>query len=208
MRTKVTHGNFGGKLYLKLDFFERGGHAGMQFRYHGLDTGNRWVYVGDRGSKVYPIAPKKIAGFKEEVFYNKKLSRTPTLRGGASMTRVVKTVTYGSTSRRWSGFGASDNFAVRWTGVIQVSKPGKYRFRLGSDDGSKLYVGGRYTVNNDGLHGFRHRYGYTVLRNRVSLDLSFFEKGGGAGMTLAYMGPDTRHRDVWVGGCCSKITTN
>merc|ERR1719424_1239714 len=109
--------------------------------------------VCDRGSKVYPIAPKKIAGFKEEVFYNKKLSRTPTLRGGASMTRIVKTVIYGNTNRRWSGFGASDNFAVRWTGVIQVSKPGKYRFRLGSDDGSKLYVGGRYTVNNDGLHG-------------------------------------------------------
>jgi len=210
MRWKQAHGSrISGKVYLKLDFFERGGHAGMYFQYYGADSGNRWVYVGDRGSKVYPIAPKAVSGFKEEVYYNRRnLRHTPTLRGGASMTRVVKTVVYGATNGRWRGFAAADNFAVRWTGVIQVSKPGKYRFRLGSDDGSKLYVNKRYTVNNDGLHGFRHHYGYTQLRNRVSLDLSFFERGGGAGMTFAYMGPDTRHRDVWVGGCCSKVTTN
>jgi len=210
MRKKDTHGNFAGKLYLKLDYFERTGGAGMIFKYHGLDSGNKWVYAGDKGSKVYPIAPKKITGFKEEHFYNRKNMRnTPRLRGGASYTRVVKEVVYGSTGRAWSGFGiVSDNFAVRWTGVIQVSKPGKYRFRLISDDGSMLYVGGGLTVNNDGLHGMTTRHGYRVLRNRVSLDLSFFERTGGAGMTFAYMGPDTGHRDVWVGGCCSKITTN
>jgi len=210
MRYKQAHGSrIGGKVYLKLDFFERGGHAGMFFLYNGADTRNRWANVGQGRSQVYPIAPKKVSGFLEEAFYNRRnLRNTPTLRGGASMTRVVRQIVYGSTSRRWSGYSASDNFAVRWTGVIQVSKPGKYRFRLGSDDGSKLFVNKRYTVNNDGLHGFRHRYGYTQLRNRVSLDLSFFERGGGAGMTFAYMGPDTRHRDVWVGGCCSKVTTN
>jgi hypothetical protein len=28
-----------------VEFFEHGGHAGIMFRYHGRDTGNRWRVV-------------------------------------------------------------------------------------------------------------------------------------------------------------------
>ena len=33
-----------------------------------------------------------------------------------------------------------------------INEPGKYEFRLISDDGSKLYIDGRVRIDNDGLH--------------------------------------------------------
>jgi hypothetical protein len=34
---------------VRLEMFERGGHAGMLFRYRGPDTGNRWRVVRANG---------------------------------------------------------------------------------------------------------------------------------------------------------------
>ena len=46
-----------------------------------------------------------------------------------------------------------DNFALRWTGYIQIAQAGSYDFYLDSDDGSQLYIGDRLVVDHDGLHG-------------------------------------------------------
>jgi hypothetical protein len=42
-------------------------------------------------------------------------------------------------------------FAIEYTGRFYVSNPGKYRFRLFSDDGSKLFIDGKPVINNDGV---------------------------------------------------------
>ena len=42
------------------------------------------------------------------------------------------------------GFGwARDLIMLEWTGSIRITLAGTYRFRLGSDDGSLLYIDGR-----------------------------------------------------------------
>jgi hypothetical protein len=55
-----------------------------------------------------------------------------------------------------NGFpGVTDRFewfAVRYTGAFTVSAAGLYKFRLVSDDGSKLYVDGKLVIDNDGVH--------------------------------------------------------
>jgi hypothetical protein len=43
-------------------------------------------------------------------------------------------------------------FAIDYNGRFWVEHPGVYRFRLLSDDGSKLYINGKLLVDNDGLH--------------------------------------------------------
>lgn len=43
-------------------------------------------------------------------------------------------------------------FAIDYTGRFWVEGPGKYRFALASDDGSKLYIDGRRVIDNDGIH--------------------------------------------------------
>jgi hypothetical protein len=43
-------------------------------------------------------------------------------------------------------------FAIDYTGRFWIEEPGKYRFRLSSADGSKLYIDGHQVVNHDGHH--------------------------------------------------------
>ena len=102
---------------------------------------------------------------------------------------------YRNTNRKWKGFARSDHFAVRWTGALGIRKAGHYRFGIISDDGSKLWINNKYTVNNDGLHGWRNREGIKHLRPGThAVRLEMFERGGHAGMMMRYKGPDTRNR--------------
>ncbi len=54
-------------------------------------------------------------------------------------------------------------FAIRYTGSFHVMEGGKYRFRLRSDDGSRLYIDNRLVVDNDGAHPARTKDGRVRL---------------------------------------------
>lgn len=43
-------------------------------------------------------------------------------------------------------------FAIVYSGMFNVSQAGEYRFRINSDDGTKLYIDGNPVVMNDGQH--------------------------------------------------------
>ena len=55
-------------------------------------------------------------------------------------------------------------FAIRYAGRFYVSRPGTYGFRLLSDDGSRLFIDGRLTINNDGIHPPRSVPGKAMLK--------------------------------------------
>lgn len=54
-------------------------------------------------------------------------------------------------------------FAIEYTGKFWISKPGRYRWLLTSDDGSQLYIDDQLVVNNDGIHGPADVSGTVVL---------------------------------------------
>jgi hypothetical protein len=175
---------------LLLTFFEAGGKDRLTLRYKGPDTRNKVQFVHARNLK-HEVAK----GWKEEIFYKKGMKAVPSDLGSPDNTRVVAKVEYRNTQRKWPGFSRNDDFAVRWTGKMSIFRVGRYRFQLGSDDGSNLYVDGKPVVKNDGLHGFRNRFGdYKMKKGKSDLRLEFFERGGSAGMVLKYMGPDTKNR--------------
>lgn len=43
-------------------------------------------------------------------------------------------------------------FAIDYNGRFWMERPGVYKFRLLSDDGSKLFIDGKMLIDNDGLH--------------------------------------------------------
>jgi len=184
----------------------------IQFNDHNCNYHSRSYFCQPRrADKKYapappPPAPKQ-EGFIEQRYYNiKNMRSVPKLDGRrASSSRVVKMVTYSNTGGNWPGFSARENFAVRWTGQIQIKRSSQYRWRLGSDDGSILYIGSSKVVDNNGLHGYRNKEGSRNVGGSNSLRLEFFERGGHAGMRFAYKGLDTGNKFVWVGGCCSKV---
>ena len=61
-----------------------------------------------------------------------------------------------------------DKFALRFSGAIQITTPGKYRFFTRSDDGSRLYIDDHLVVNNDGLHGMSKKGGLDRTCGRLA----------------------------------------
>lgn len=99
-----------------------------------------------------------------------------------------------------------DAFALRFTGNIQIDQPGKYRFFARSDDGSRIYVNDKLVVNNDGNHGMIEKRGTVDLDAGMhSIVVTYYDNGGGDGLTVSYAGPGIRKRTIpadklFVGG--------
>ena len=84
----------------------------------------------------------------------------PNLTGRvADVTRTDAVIDYLPTKLPWAGLDArfANNFAVRETGFLEVSTPGRYKISLRSKDGAKLWLDGKLLVNNGGIHPVRQR---------------------------------------------------
>ncbi|MEM9147014.1 MAG: Ig-like domain-containing protein [Pseudomonadota bacterium] len=88
--------------------------------------------------------------------------------------------------------GPEDNFAVRYSGDLNVVNGGRYRFDLGSDDGSVLLIDGIEVVSNDGLHATTTLSGMVELApGPHAIEVRYFERGGEQVIRLDWQGPDT-----------------
>ncbi len=96
----------------------------------------------------------------------------------------------GQGQEQGTGFNGTDlinNFAVRWTGLVDIAQGGDVTFHLNSDDGSRLYVDEQLVVQNDGPHGFVERSGTIDLTPGLhDVRLLFFDAINAAGITLSY----------------------
>jgi hypothetical protein len=54
-------------------------------------------------------------------------------------------------------------FAIDYEADFWIAKAAKYRFRLTSDDGSRLYIDGRMVIDNDGVHSATEMGGSATL---------------------------------------------
>jgi hypothetical protein len=67
-------------------------------------------------------------------------------------------------------------FAIDYHGRFWVSKPGKYRFALESDDGAKLYIDSKTIINNDGIHAPITKVGSVKLKEGShAIRVSYFQ---------------------------------
>jgi hypothetical protein len=151
-------------------------------------------------------------GLKEEVFYFKQGVVLPDLQKHIpSMFRSVAKIQYPKTVGTWKGLSQKDNFAVRWSGFILISKlesnnfgiiskGGQYKFGIQSDDGVRLHINNKVIINSP-----KKRKGYSnwifktgkVQFDKIgqhSLKLEYFEKQGASGVMLKYSGADTGGR--------------
>lgn len=93
--------------------------------------------------------------------------------------------------------GRGDNFSVRFESNILISKAGTYRFHLGSDDGSFLYVDGKEVVNVDGVHPHSVKSGSRDLSQGVHrLVVDYSEVGGEQSLGLEIEGPGISRQSI------------
>ncbi|MFI8184251.1 family 16 glycoside hydrolase [Actinacidiphila glaucinigra] len=100
--------------------------------------------------------------------------------------RLIPTADWTSTD----GFGFTDNFVSQIIGNINVPDAGSYAFRLISDDGSRLFIGGQQVIDHDGLHGAEPKDGeITLTPGYHALHIDHFDRGGGQQVTLQWRPP-------------------
>jgi len=175
-----------GQHHVKIEYFQKAGQARLLFLRKRPLT-KSWQPVRSKMMQ-HPIE----RGLKEEVYYGGKNSRIPNLNKRPDSMRIVNNVNYKPTKVNFQGFSKAVNFAVRWSGELSISRMGSYKFLVMSDDGSRLFLNGKYIVNNDGTHAMRSREGRATLQVRsYDLILEYFQKEGKAGMVFKYMGPGT-----------------
>ncbi|MCX6285856.1 MAG: alpha-L-fucosidase [Bacteroidetes bacterium] len=96
---------------------------------------------------------------------------------------VVDTITLAPKKR-------NENFALYFFGYVKVPKRALYRFTLSSDDGSKLFLDGLLSINNDGLHSMQEKSleqglnaGYHAIK------VEYFQRTGSTDLRLYIEGP-------------------
>lgn len=97
------------------------------------------------------------SGFRGDIFViEPHTEELPSFRRMRAVGAIYTTALHVPERSFLSGFpGITDRFewfAIDYRGRFWVETPGQYRFRLLSDDGSKLYINDKLVVDNDGLH--------------------------------------------------------
>jgi len=88
-------------------------------------------------------------------------------------------------------------FALVLRGFLLVPADGVYAFYVESDDGSRLTIGGRVVVDNDGVHEPRRRRGFIGLaKGPHAVRLEYFNAGGEARLEVSWHGDGEIRRPV------------
>jgi hypothetical protein len=79
------------------------------------------------------------------------------------------------------------NYAIIYSGYIQIPESAVFTFFLSSDDGSKLYIDDSLCIDNDGLHGPLEIPGVCALEKGFhKIKVEFFQSGMGEYLALLY----------------------
>ena len=79
-----------------------------------------------------------------------------------------------------------DNFSVRWTRRVQFAQPGVYRFQAASDDGVRVWVGGKLVIDawRDGQRTYEGQIQLTAGETDVRIE--YYEHTGRASIKLSW----------------------
>jgi alpha-mannosidase len=130
------------------------------------------------------VVQKTVAGLRCEYFEGewKKLPSFDSLK--VVKDAVADTVAILSYARK-------EDYALRFTGYVNIPRDGMYEFILDSDDGSALYVCDTLLIDNDGVHGDGEVSGEIALKAGLQpIKVVMFQAKGGQGLSLSLKGPE------------------
>jgi hypothetical protein len=92
----------------------------------------------------------------------------------------------------------ADGFTVRWTGMLSIPSSATYTFHTQTDDGIRLWVGGKQIINNWTDHSDTHNSGDIALSGgkQYEIILEFYESGGSAVCELSWSTPTLERQAI------------
>jgi hypothetical protein len=89
------------------------------------------------------------------------------------------------------------NFAMVFSGYIEIDQEGEYMFYTNSNDGSQLFIDNNLIVDNDGLHGAKEMSGRVHLESgRHFIKVTYFQSGGSKVLAAYYKGPGIERKTI------------
>ncbi|MFP6896344.1 MAG: PA14 domain-containing protein [Roseibacillus sp.] len=87
--------------------------------------------------------------------------------------------------------GKSQDFGLVWEGKVIAPKSGTFTFRIDSDDGSRVIVGGKNVaeINSNGGMGRATEGNISLKQGEHPIRIEYYNKGGPHGITLGMKGP-------------------
>ena len=90
-----------------------------------------------------------------------------------------------------------DNIGFRFSGFLNIPATGTYTFYTASDDGTRLFVGGKPVVDNEGTHATTERKGSVALTaGDQPISLVYFNGGGELTLRVSFEGPGFSKREI------------
>ncbi|MCA8959811.1 MAG: hypothetical protein KDC38_04835, partial [Planctomycetes bacterium] len=150
---------------------------------------------GTPGSLAERAADRLVPGAILEVFdLGSTISRIPVLVPDQRPNVSKRVPSFALTS---ADTEISDYFLARIHGFLIVPKGGEYRFKLSSDDGSRLTIDDAMVIDNDGLHAFIAREGSVRLAaGRHPFVIEWFDAGGADRLDLEWAAPKRRFEPI------------
>jgi beta-glucosidase len=125
-----------------------------------------------------------VPAWRGEYFQGRDLAGEPVVRYDASIDFNV------DNRAGLSGIERTE-MSARWTGQLSAPVTGSYTFRLGSDDGSRLYVDGELVID----HWWDHGYGIMEAElefqrgQRIDVAVEYYQGGGDGAVQLGWTVP-------------------
>lgn len=89
------------------------------------------------------------------------------------------------------------NFAAEISGYLKIDRAGEYTFFTSSNDGSRLFIGNKMVVDNDGAHGDFERQGKIKLKHGMhKIKVEYFDGGGSQALKVFYRGPEIERQII------------
>jgi glucose/arabinose dehydrogenase len=138
---------------IRVEYFERGGGAGVILRASGPGVAKSVVdgAMLTHGTDHAPGLEARYYALDDPT----ELPDFSVLEPYA--TEVVERIDFPSTPGAFAGSGRSDHLGVVFAGWITLPEAGPWSFALESDDGSRLLVDDELIVDNGGLHGMTEK---------------------------------------------------
>jgi hypothetical protein len=106
------------------------------------------------------------------------------------LVRVDQNVWFRKVTGQFAHSKLGANFAVRWTGMLRVPKPGVYTFRLQSDDSSRLTLGDQIVIDNMSPESMKEKSGAARLEaGEYPIKVELHQAGGEVGCNLGWKRP-------------------
>jgi predicted alpha/beta superfamily hydrolase len=88
---------------------------------------------------------------------------------------------------------AKTNFACLFEGYFEIVKEGYYLFVLVSNDGSKLFLGDKLIIDNDGVHPAVSAKSFILPLEKgfYPVRIEYFQKNESGSLQLIYLNPET-----------------